>query len=72
MRQLLNDPIIKNAKPAAKTQKLSDGGGLFLYVEPNGSKRWRYRYQFDGKEQLLSLGTIAPKFITRNSITGHI
>lgn len=56
MKQYLNDPIIKNAKPPNKTEKLKDGGGLFLYVEPNGSKRWRYRYQFEGKEQLLSLG----------------
>lgn len=56
MKQHLNDPIIKNTKPNDKTQKLSDGGGLFLYVEPNGSKRWRYRYKFEGKEQLLSLG----------------
>jgi integrase len=56
MKQNLNDPIIKNTKPSDKTQKLSDGGGLFLYVEPNGSKRWRYRFQFEGKEQLLSLG----------------
>ena len=57
MKQYLNDPIIKNAKPSNKTEKLKDGGGLFLYVEVNGSKRWRYRYQFEGKEQLLSLGT---------------
>lgn len=56
MKQHLNDPIIKNTKPSDKTQKLSDGGGLFLYVEPNGSKRWRYRFQFEGKEQMLSLG----------------
>ncbi len=60
MKQLLNDAIIKNAryKPNPKNQpdKLKDGGGLFLYVEANGSKRWRYRYQFEGKEQSLSLG----------------
>ena len=56
MRQHLNDAAIKNAKPKSKTDKLKDGGGLFLYVEPNGSKRWRYRFQFEGKEQLLSLG----------------
>ena len=56
MRQYLNDAAIKNAKPKSKTEKLKDGGGLFLYVEPNGSKRWRYRFQFEGKEQLLSLG----------------
>ena len=56
MKQHLNDTAIRNAKPTSATQKLKDGGGLFLYVEPNGSKRWRYRFQFEGKEQLLSLG----------------
>ncbi len=55
MKQHLNNPIIKNTQPNDKTQKLSDGD-MFLYVEPNGSKRWLYRYQFEGKEQLLSLG----------------
>lgn len=56
MKTNLNDPIIKNAKAGEKTIKLSDGGGLFLWVEPNGSKRWRFRYQYGGKEGLLSLG----------------
>lgn len=56
MRLFLNDAIIKNTKPSDKTITLKDGGGLFLYVEPNHSKRWRYRYQFDGKWCLLSLG----------------
>jgi hypothetical protein len=53
MRQLLNNPIIKNTK---MPQTLKDGGGLFLMIESNGSKRWRCRYQFGGKAQMLSLG----------------
>ena len=56
MKQSLNDAIIKNAKPSDKTITLKDGGGLFLYVEPNGSKRWRFRYRFNDKPCLLSLG----------------
>jgi integrase len=56
MKQLLNDAIIKNAKPSDKTITLKDGGGLFLYVEPNGSKRWCFRYRFNDKPCLLSLG----------------
>ncbi|TDR27844.1 tyrosine-type recombinase/integrase [Hydromonas duriensis] len=56
MKQLLNDTAIKNAKPSDKTVKLTDGGGLSLFIEPNGSKRWRYRYKYNGKEQMLSLG----------------
>ncbi|MBC9031150.1 DUF4102 domain-containing protein [Sphingomonas sp. JC676] len=36
--------------------KLSDGGGLYLLVQPNGPKLWRLKYRFDGKEKLLSFG----------------
>jgi integrase len=46
----------KNAKPQAKSFKLMDGGGLFLFVQPNGRKLWRMRYHFEGKERLLSFG----------------
>ncbi len=52
----LTDIEIKNAKPRAKPYKLSDGGWLFLLVNPNGSKLWRMAYRFDGKEKTLSLG----------------
>lgn len=47
---------IRNAKPQDKPYKLSDSGGLFLLVQPNGGKWWRYKYRFAGKEKLLSLG----------------
>lgn len=53
----LTDPAIKKAKPEAKPYKLSDGGGLFLLVQPGGGKWWRLKYRQDGKEKLLSLGT---------------
>lgn len=44
------------AKPEAKPYMLSAGNGLFLEVMPNGSKRWRFRYFFMGKEKMLSMG----------------
>jgi len=47
---------IKHAKPSAKTQKLFDGGGLFLEVSPKGRKWWRLKYRFGGKEKKLALG----------------
>lgn len=47
---------VKEAKPAQKPYKLSDGGGLFLLVNPNGKMYWRYKYRFTGKEKLLALG----------------
>lgn len=54
---LLTNFEIKNAKPAEKPYKLSDGGGLYLLVQPNGSKLWRMKYRFLKKERLLSFGT---------------
>ena len=48
---------IRNAKPKSKPYKLSDSGGLFLLVRPNGGKWWRYKYRFLGKEKLLALGS---------------
>lgn len=47
---------IERSKPLEKTQKLFDGGGLFLEVPPSGSKRWRLKYRFNGREKLLSMG----------------
>ena len=44
------------AKPAVKAYKLADGGGFFLLIQPNGSKLWRLRYFYLGKERTLSIG----------------
>jgi integrase len=53
----LTDAIIKQAKPGAKPVKLSDGRGLYLLVQPSGSKLWRLRYKITGADRKLSLGT---------------
>jgi len=53
----LTDKAIRNAKPKTKPFKMSDSGGLFLLVQPSGSKWWRYKYRFAGKEKLLALGS---------------
>jgi integrase len=50
------DLEIKNAKPQKKPYRLSDGGGLYLVVAPSGGKLWRWSYEFNGKEKLLSYG----------------
>ena len=52
----LTDIQCRTAKGKEKKYKLSDGGGMFLDVRPNGSKYWRMKYRFHGKEKLLSLG----------------
>lgn len=48
--------VIKKAKPREKVYSLGDGNGLSLIVEPKGSKGWRFRYQFNGKSKMISLG----------------
>jgi integrase len=52
----LTDTEIRKSKPRAKPYKLSDGGGLFLWVTPAGGKFWRWKYRFEGKEKLMALG----------------
>lgn len=52
----LTDTALRNAGPGEKPYKLSDAGGLFLLVTPNGGKWWRLKYRHGGKEKLLSLG----------------
>jgi integrase len=53
----LVDSEIKNAKAKAKPYPLNDGDGLVLLVQPSGAKWWRYRYRFDDKSKMISLGT---------------
>jgi len=47
---------IANAKPRERSYKMFDGGGLHLFVKPNGSKLWRLNYSWLGKQKTLSLG----------------
>lgn len=47
---------VKAAKPQEKPYKLADSGGLYLLVNPIGSKLWRFDYRFDGKRKTLALG----------------
>ena len=54
----LNARQVENAKPKDKAYKLADGGGLYLLVNPNGSRYWRLKYRIGGKENLLTLGIL--------------
>lgn len=47
---------VKSAKPREKAYKLADEKGLYLLVNPNGSKLWKLKYRFAGIEKKLSLG----------------
>ncbi|HFI3500969.1 TPA: tyrosine-type recombinase/integrase [Escherichia coli] len=52
----LNDSKIRNLKPSSKPIKLSDSHGLYLLVNPGGSRIWYLKYRFGGKESRVSLG----------------
>jgi hypothetical protein len=52
----LTDTAIRLARATERAYKLSDGRGLCLLVQPNGSKWWRYRYRFEGVPKMLSMG----------------
>ena len=52
----LTDTAIKKAKPEAKAYKLADGGGMYLLLNPTGSKYWRLDYRYDGKRKTVALG----------------
>lgn len=47
---------VKNAKPREKPYKMADEKGLYLLVNPNGSKLWKFKYRFSGVEKKLSFG----------------
>ncbi|OIR06106.1 putative prophage CPS-53 integrase [mine drainage metagenome] len=52
----LTDSKLRGLKPREKPYKVSDGGGMYVEVRPNGSKWWRLAYRLNGKQQLKSLG----------------
>jgi integrase len=53
----LSDVQCKQAKARDKAYKLSDGGGLLLLVNPDGSRYWRWHYRFAGRQKTMALGT---------------
>jgi hypothetical protein len=48
---MLTDSACKNAKPRDKVYRLADEKGLYLEVMPNGSKYFRMKYRYGGKEK---------------------
>ncbi|HCA7855107.1 integrase arm-type DNA-binding domain-containing protein [Enterobacter hormaechei] len=52
----LTDTKVRSAKPEAKEYSLADGDGMFLLIHPNGSKYWRFRFRFGGKQHLMAFG----------------
>lgn len=53
---MLTDVKLKTLKPGPKVYRVADAKGLCIEVRPTGSKLWRYRYRYNGKASMLSLG----------------
>jgi integrase len=53
----LTDAKLRTLKPSSKPFKVSDFEGLFLLVQPSGSRLWRLAYRFAGKQNVLALGS---------------
>lgn len=52
----LSDNRCKTVKSTKGTQKLFDGGGLYLEVKPSGGKHWKLKYRYGNKEKKLAIG----------------
>ncbi len=55
----LNPAQVKGLKPepGKKVTRIHDGSGLYLFITARGQKWWRFKYLYNGKNQLLSVGT---------------
>jgi integrase len=53
----LTDTEIRKARAKGKAYRMSDSGGLFLFVTASGGKLWRWKYRFEGREKLMSFGS---------------
>lgn len=53
---MLTDTAIRKTKPGDKPLKLTDSGGMYLLVKPNGRRYWHLDYRYAGKRKTLALG----------------
>jgi hypothetical protein len=52
----LSAVAVKGAKPGPRAYKLSDSGGLYLFVQPSGQRYWRLAYRWALKQRTMALG----------------
>ena len=56
MSKPLTDAECRAAKKGPIRRKLSDGGGLQLWVQPSGARLWQLAYRYRGKQRQMALG----------------
>lgn len=55
--EITSDATLKrDSKPQSQPFRVRDGDGLYLLVNPNGSRWWRFDYTINGKRKTISLG----------------
>jgi hypothetical protein len=64
----LTDTKIKNLKPKDKAYKEFDEKGLYLLVSTQGTKHWKFKYRYDGKEKKLSFGAYPDTKLMNHSL----
>jgi integrase len=63
---LLTAIAVRNAaKPDTKRRRVSDGGGLYLVVEPSGSASWSLNIQVNGRRRDIGLGGLRDVSLSR-------
>lgn len=53
----LTERKVATAKAGTKPVKVADGAGLFLLIQPNGGKYWRWSYRHNGVQRTVAFGT---------------
>jgi hypothetical protein len=53
---MLTDARVRSLQPAAKPFKKADAAGLYLLIQPTGSRLWRLNYTIRGKQRTAALG----------------
>lgn len=54
---MLTDKAIRALRPRTRPYKTFDDRGLYLLTQPNGSRLWRFKYRFAGREKLEAIGS---------------
>ncbi len=60
----LTDTKIRNTKPSTSPFKLTDAHGLYLLINPGGSRLWYLKYRFNSKESRIALGPYPQVFLS--------
>lgn len=67
---MITEDAMKALAPKEKPYRLPLGEGLFVQVQPNGTRLWRMAYRHQGKQKNLALG-VYPTVSVRAALKAH-